>query len=155
MPSIAVASRTYQDYGGEVSTMKVNSTPVTAANFTAQQGLLTDLWSAADAITLGGMIRNQWGNVFTDPNPVLPSNTAAQRENKWLVTYHDTTTGKKYWLEVPCADTAQLDPNDRDHAHIGDADVVDDFVAAFNAVVRSEFDNAVLVDEITYVGRNI
>jgi len=155
MPTIAIARRTWQDYGGEVSHMKVYTTPLTAANYVAQEGLVTALWAAVDAIALGGVLGNDHGNFFRDPNPVKPANEASQRETKWLVQYHDTVTGKKYTAEIPMADLSFLDPNDRDNAEIGDAGPVDAFVTAWNAVVRSEFDNPTLVDEISHVGRNI
>jgi hypothetical protein len=104
----------------------------------------------------GVLTKTEFGNV--DHPFVGPSeDETAQRELKWLVQYHNTTTNKKYRVELPCADMAQLDPNDRAHAHIGDAGVVDAFVTAFEAFVKPEDNpaNAVEVDEITLVGRRL
>jgi hypothetical protein len=72
-----------------------------------------------------------------------------------LVQYHDSTTGRKYSVELPTADPAMIDPNDRAHAAIGDAGPVDAFITAFEAVVISRDGNAVVVDEITLVGRRV
>lgn len=155
MPSIGYANRSYYDYDGEVGTLRVYVPVFDAAGYAANSAAITTLWSAIDAITLGGLWKHEMGNRFTDPNPVTPADPTAQRELKWLVQYHDSTTGKKYSTELPCADPAQLDPNDRAHAEIGDAGVVDAFVTAFEAIVKSEAGNAVVVDEITLVGRRI
>jgi len=152
MPEIGFASRTYQDYDGERSNFGVYCAVLSAANFVAENTDMVALWAAADAITLGGLIKHEHGNRYRDANPVLPASDAAQRELKWLVQYHDSTSGKHYSIEVPCADTAQLDPNDRKHAFIGDAGVVDAFVTAFEAFALSETGGAVVVDEITLVG---
>jgi len=155
MPSIGYANRSYYDYDSEIGTLRVYCTVRTAANFDAQGTLLAALWTAIDAITLGGLYKHEFGTRFTDPNPVIPASQSAQRELKFLVQYHDTVTGKRLSMELPCADPAQLDPDDRAHAHIGDADVVDAFITAFEAFALSEVGNAVAVDEITLVGRRI
>lgn len=155
MPTYGYATRTYQDYDNEPGVLKVGVAEFTAANYTAQSTAIATLWTAIDAITLGKYLKSEQGNRYIDPNPVAASDEAAQRELKWLVQYHDGTTGRKYSVEIPTADPAQLDPNDRAHAHIGDTDVVDAFITAFQAVVKTRDGNAAVVDEITLVGRRV
>ena len=128
---------------------------LTSGNYLTQQGLITALYSAMDGITLGVPLKWEHGNMYTDANPIPPSSQDAQRELKWLVRYHDSVTGRKGKYEIPTADTAQLDPNDRAHANIGDAGVVDAFVSAFEDLVRSPNGNPVVVEEITLVGRRV
>lgn len=155
MPDVGRVSRSYLDYDSEVGTAAFYMTTLTSANYLAQQTLITALYSAIDAVTLGTPVRWEHGNMYTDANPVTPSNDAAQRELKWAVRYHDNVTGRKHNYEIPTADTAQLDPNDRAHAHIGDAGVVDAFISAFEDLVISPNGNAVTVEEITLVGRRV
>lgn len=155
MPTIGYANRSYHDYDHESGSVQIYTPAWTSGNMVANEALLVTLWSAIDAITLGTMWKHELGNRYREANPADPVSDAAQRELKWMVSFHDSTTGKRYSIELPCADTAQLDPNDKKHANIGDADVVDAFVAAFEAIAKSEAGNAVVVDEITLVGRRV
>lgn len=142
------------DYDGEKTTFGINHVALTAGNYAATETLLDSLRDAMAAITLGTVSETRYGN--TDLLSItLPSDQAAQRELKWLVAYHDTTSLKRYSVEIGCADTDQLDPNDRAHAEIGDAGLVDAFITAFEAVAKSPTGGACVVDEITLVGRRI
>jgi len=142
------------DYDNEVGAWHVRSATLTAANFDAQATLRDALSAAVVDITVGTIVKQDYGNreaVALGPD----ANEESQRELKWLVQYHDNTTLDRYSIEIPCADVLELDPNDRAHADIGDAGHVDAFVTAFEAYVLSKAGNAVTVDEITLVGRNI
>lgn len=151
-----VDSQSWIDFDGEKSTTRVVVTPLTAANFDAQGTLSSAYHIAVANITLGNLVKNVVATEDTQLG-TAPDDPEAQREKKWLVQYHDADNGNKYSCELPCADLSLLDINDRKHAAIGDGDVVDAFVAAFEAYVKSPFDpaNAVVVDEITYVGRRL
>jgi hypothetical protein len=144
----------YEDYDGEVSTMRVEPVELTAINFDAQIAAAISFMDATAAITLGLKTGFQHMN---DTKTVLgpASDVDAQRERKWLVQWHDGITFKRYTTEIPCADLAQLDPNDRSNANIGDEDVVDAFISAWEAFVVTPDGNTALVDEITHVGRNV
>lgn len=155
MPDVGRVSRSYLDYDSEVGTAAFYMPTLTTANYATQQTAITALYSAMDAMTGGVPIRWEHGNMYTDANPVPPASEAVQRELKWLVRYHDNVTGRKGSYEIPAANTARLDPNDRAHAEIGDAAEVDAFVTAFEALVRSPNGNAVTVEEITLVGRRV
>lgn len=144
----------FLDYDSEVSSFQVGVAALTSANFTAQETAMDALRDAAAAITLGNTSQTVYANV--DKLSITPaSDQTAQRELKWLVSYHDTTSLNRFSCELPTADPDQLDPNDRAHAEIGDGGLVDAFVAAFEAVVKSPDGGSVVVDEITLVGRRV
>lgn len=145
--------RTMRDYDGEPTTFTVPSETLTAANFDAQVALNVALGVAIVGITRGEMARISYGN---DIFGVLKSDDPlCQRENRWLVRYHDVTTGKNLRRELGTADLTLLDPNNRGFAQIGDAGPVDAFVTAFEAFVLSDAGNAVEIDSIQFVGANI
>ena len=147
-------SQSRMDYDGEVSTFGFRVTPLTALNFDAQHALKVAFAASVTGITLGVKVKDTEANTDFITN-VAPNDPLAQRENKWLVQFVDDVTEKLYKIEVPCADLAQLDPNDRKNAEIGDAGVVDAFVTAFEAYALSQDGNTVTVQEITFVGRNL
>jgi hypothetical protein len=142
------------DYDSEKTTVKLHVPAVTAVNFAAQETLKDALRDAIAQMTLGTSNRTEYGNadlLSVDP----PDDVNAQREDKWLVSFRDTVNNKRGSFEIGTADRDQLDPNDRKHAHIGDGLIVDGFVDAVEAVVLSVDGNAIEVQEITLVGRNI
>ena len=152
MPQILTI--TYHDYDAEPSTVSFPyGVAMTAANFDAQVVLQVALADAIAGITRGTKVRTVYGNVI--PTMAVSTDPLAQRENKWLVRYHDVTTGAGHTYELPCADLTFLDPNARGQAEMGDAAEVDAFVTAFEDYVLSPDGNAVLVDQIVFVGRNI
>lgn len=152
MPTTGKAAFTQADYDGEITTTSVSVPVITAANFDAQATLRNALMAAIQGITLGEYQRTEFGNVVLS-SISKASDTGAQREKKWLVDYHDTTSLKRYSFEIGCADDAQLDAQDRAHAEIGDGDVVDAFVTAAEAYILSPTGGAIVIDEITFVGR--
>jgi len=144
----------FRDYDNEAASCRFHCVALNAGNFAAQDTLRGDLFSAINAITLGNPEKSEFGNLYkmTAAPATAP---AAQRELKWLVHYHDTTALERYSVTLPTADTQFMDPNDRPNAHIGDGAQVDAFVSAFEAFVRSDKGNAVVVDEISLVGRRV
>jgi hypothetical protein len=154
MAATGYASFSYLDYDSEVGNTRIHTVALTAANFDAQVALKATFIASLNLMTLGVMNRASFGNeetlALTPPNLV-----AAQRELKWLVSYHDATSLKRYSFEIPTAYTEELDPNDRAHADIGDSGTVDGFVTAFEAYAKSPTGGACVVDEITLVGRPV
>lgn len=144
------------DYDPERSTVTVKSAELTAANFDAQVAAFTSFRDALAGITEGLMVSHELGirNEIVGPKTPASAKTA-QRERKWLVRYHAATGGDPFTMELPCADLAALDPNNRGFAEIGDGGVVDAFVSAFEAFVKTESGGNVLVDSIAHVGRNV
>lgn len=147
-------SVSYADYDNEMANLRLHVAPITAANHDAQVALHAALRLAIAGISNGVLVKDSYGNE-QKVNFGPASAPATQRELKYLVQYHDGVTLQRLSAEVPCADTATLDPNDRAHAQIGDSGVVDAFVDAFEDVVKSPAGNAVVIDEITLVGRQL
>ena len=146
----------YNDYGAERSTVTLMGEALTAVNFDAQATALTSLMDAIAAITLGVKVSFLQGNDNEIVGPgTQASDPYAQREAKWLVKFHEVTGGAKRSVEIPCPDLANLDPNNKGKAHVGDAGAVDAFVTAFEAFVKTDAGGNVQVDEILHVGRNI
>lgn len=148
---------TFRDYDGELASTRIHVPVMTLANFAAQETLRNDFASALAGMCLGVTAAKQYGTqqLITRALPTGGTAKNAQIERKWRVDFHDTTTLTRYKIEVPTADSDLLDANDRKHAHISDASYVDDFVAKFNAYALSGAGNAVVVDEITLVGRAV
>jgi len=155
---ISRASQILQDYGdvgsgtgGEKSSWSFWTVNLTAANLTAQEGLISDLFTAALDLTLGSQSGTRILAASTD-SAVNNANPAAQRENKWLVRYHDTG-GAKFRVEIPTADLALLDTGNEFLNLTGTEAAA--FKTAFEAVVRSPDDPTLTVtlDSIQFVGR--
>jgi hypothetical protein len=145
--------RTMIDYDRESTTFRVKTTPLTATNFDAQVALNVALGAAIAGITRGHQVKISYGNEITTVQ--TPDDPLSQRENKWLIRFHDATTDAVQTpIELGTADLTLLDPNNRGFAEMGDSGPVDAFVDAFEAYVLSAAGNAVVVDSIEFVGRN-
>lgn len=156
---ISQGSQTLQDYGtpgsgtgAEKGSWAFWIATLTAGNFTAQNGLVSALFTAALDITLGAQAGTSIKAAATK-SAVNVTNSLAQRENKWLVRYHDAN-GTKFSLEVPTADLSLLDAG-TEFLNLVDGGVIAAFVDAFEAVVVSPDDPtlATTVDSIQFVGR--
>jgi len=147
-------NRTVLDYDGEKGSHGFKTTALTAANFDAQGTLRSAYGVSVAGICNGVLGQSEYGNVDFTGNDASDA-PADQRELKWMVRFLDTITQKKGSVELPCADTAVLDPNNRGYAQMGDAGPVDAFVTAFEAYAKSQDGNAVEVQSIQLVGRNV
>lgn len=145
---------TILDGSGEKSRVQFQGTSLGAANFDAQVALQTSLETAVQGLTLGTMYKRSRVASEAVVSPSLPG-TDAQRESKYLAVYHDVVTGKKYRLEIPCADESLLVAGS-DRIPATNAAYIA-FKAALEAyVLQGETpDNAVELDYIQIVGRNI
>jgi len=156
---VSKASQTLQDYGtpgsgtgAEKSNWAFWITTLTAGNFAAQTGLVSTLYTAALDITLGSQAATNVLAVATQ-SAVENTNPLAQRENKWLVRYHDSAS-TKFTLEIPTADLSLLDGG-TEFLNLADGGPIAAFVTAFEAVVKSPDDPtlSVTIDSIQFVGR--
>jgi len=156
---ISQASQTLQDYGtpgsgtgAEKSSWAFWTATLSAANFVAQTGLISALYTAALDITVGSQAATRVLAVST-ASAVVNTNPLAQREKKWLVRYHDTA-GTKFTLEIPTANLLLLDTG-TEFLNLDDSGPIAAFVTAFEAVVKSPDDPTLTVtlDSIQYVGR--
>lgn len=145
--------RTMLDYDGESTRFRVKSATLTAANFDAEVAKNVALGVGIVGITRGHVIKIAYGNEIL--SPATPDDPLSQRENKWLIRFHDAVTDEPQSpIELGTADLTVLDPNNRGYAEMGDAGPVDAFVAAFEDYVLSADGNAVVVDSLQFVGRN-
>jgi len=150
-----IADNTLKSNGQpETTSTEVAITTLNAGNVVAQQTLINDLAVAIAGITLGQVNKD---TVILNRIPGVPgpsSNPLAQRENKYLVRYHDATTYQKMSVSYGTADLSLL-TNNSEFLDLSGTEAAA-FVTAFEAVVKSNFDptHAVVVDSIQFVGRN-
>lgn len=152
MPS--VLNLTYYDYSKENSSVSVRLADVTAANFDAQDGLMDDIVSAIQAVTLTTKIKDQRIFAVTEFAKTLPTSPYAQREAKWLVKYNDTVNPNGNGsFEIPGPDLSLLVEGEgvMDLTSTEGAALVD----ALEAGMRSRLGNTITIAEIVHVGRNI
>jgi hypothetical protein len=143
----------YIDYGGERSTFGVWLPTLTDANIAAQTALVGTLKTATDAITLGNAASYAIIASQVELSGAPAGSVYAQRENKWLVSFTDTTSGKTGNVTVPTADLNLLAANS-DQADMTDAAVIA-WIAAFEAVAKTVDGHGLTVNSIRFVGRNI
>lgn len=144
------------DASGEIGRFRVYGTVLTAANFDAQRTAWAALIQAINAIKLGTNVMTSYG-IETTYIPNLPSDNAAQRENKLLVMFRNASTGQKYTATIPCIDLTALEfqSNAGDFVALDSPADVATFVAAFEAFVKSPVgNNAVEITGLKFVGRN-
>lgn len=142
----------FHDYDGEPSSVTFPAVDLTAANFDAQVAALASLRTALEGIAVdlqtGHFIGNDY--VIVEGSAARASSPLAQRENKWLVRYHDSSGA--YRLTIPCADLTVLDPDNRGFMDLQGTEGAA-FVSAFEAYVNHG-GGAVTVDSVQFVGRN-
>lgn len=157
-----------RDFDGEISTTSFNTGAITAISLPGLLGQWDDLRIATEAIT-SGLVAEEGLYVFrTRLTNVNPTSQLAQREQKWLVTYEDTTEffdapvnaipnagyRKIFNLEIGTADLSAVTLlNDTDIVDLATAPVPA-WVSAFEAIARSPYGGAVNVVRINHVGRN-
>lgn len=147
---------TLRDYSGETTAVRIYNGDITAISL---PGFLTDfggLRASIEGITLGVMAQEQWVGDLNSLSALSPVNVFAQRELKWLVRYHDTVTQEKAKLEIGTADPTGVMLPASDFADLTVEPMLS-FVADFNAFARHPESNvnAVVIDSIQLVGRNI
>lgn len=143
------------DYDGEPSVVKFPIPDLTAGNIVATLADCATLVAATQNITR--CLVTSW--YITTEETVLSAdvrsaNTDANREAAWLVRYTDATTFEKFRLQVPGPNDAHKDASNRKYADLTTPNVtVDAFRDAFEALVQPGA-NAVVVQNMEWVGRN-
>lgn len=135
----------------EKGRVRFNIVDITAGNLVATQTALADLLAAIQAIVIGELNKERIVLSDTLSSSAPATSPLAQRENKWLVTYTDTTTHRLFKSEIPTADLSLLSGNQE--ALDLSAGVGLTFKQKFEAVVKSIEGNAVQVVSVKYVGR--
>lgn len=146
-------SITFRDKSDETSTVQFRLTEPSAATYDAWVTAARALENATEDMSIGVLAKDEFSAFGDVVSGDLPANNYAQRETKWLVRYSDNTTGKRYSLEIPCANLSLLAASG-DKADLTNATVIA-FVAAFEASHLSPTGGNVTVVEIVHVGRNI
>lgn len=154
--SVSTYELSVRDFSNEVSRTGLTTVQLTAGNVVASLSSLDALLATIQAITLGNFERSRVVYREQNEDPGVPSDENAQRERKWLVVYHDTTTGKKFRMEIP---TAKLTGNlvtGSDLADLGATDIAA-FVTAFEGIAKDPDTglNSVAVDYIKHVGKRL
>lgn len=153
--SLTVADNTLKSNGEpETTSMTFPVTTLTPANVAAQITLAGNLKVALAAITLGNFLKDEstYSRNLLAQGPA--ASNLAQRENKWLMRYHDGTTYQKFQLSIGTADLTLL-PNNSEFLDLTAGDGLA-LKTAFEAVVVSPADSthAVILDSVQFVGRN-
>ena len=155
--SLSLNDNTLKPNGSpETTQFEVAVATLTAANYVAKKALIDALNIAAVALTIGVMGKTA---VTIDRQLVsdfAASSTLAQRENKYLVRYHDSVTQQKFQISIGVADLTLL-PSHSENLDITTASTPgNNFKVAFEAIAVSPDDSShsVVVDSIKFVGRN-
>jgi len=140
------------DHDGEGSSIGVRVVDLNAGNIAAQLTAIGLLETALKGVSLAGFTKLDVLAVTTligDPQPV---DGMAQRETKWLVSGSDTA-GFSTTIEIPGADLDLLPAGSANLDLSAGAGLA--LKNALEAVWRSKQGNAVTVNRVTHVGRNI
>jgi hypothetical protein len=149
------AAISYRDFSREIGSVSVRGEEITAVNFDAQEAEIHNLQLAITSVTLG-VAQSEGFTQKTRLSNQSPSNGAANRETKWLVTYEDDVTFQLGTYELPCAD---VENEGLRHLNTDIADLTHalwiQFISDFEAYARSPQGNTVRVVKIILVGRNV
>lgn len=146
----------FKDFAGQTSNFQVDGTPMNAGNIATQIGLAQALLTATEGITIGEAQTQTIVQSYLEITTAKPTNGAARRELKWLVRYHDDTTGEQERREIPCPavdDEAIFESDGESLLLASGAGAA--FVTAFENYARSAAGNAVVIDSVKVVGRNL
>lgn len=158
---------TVMDYDREVATVSFNTAAITAVSLPGTLTQFGALRTALQGIIAGVLVGEGLYVNRTKLANTPPTDEDAQRERKWLVTYEDTTEffdpptnaipnagyRQLFSAEIPAADPVGRLLENTDIADLDNEDI-DDFVTAWEALVKSPYGGAVNVVRITLVGRN-
>lgn len=154
--SLTVGDHTLRANGQpETSTFSVPIITLTPANVAATATLTGNLQTALAAITIGVFQKTalQYSAGLLGSTPA--ASPLAQRENKWLMRYHDATSFQKFQVSIGTADLTLVDGN-TEFIDLASPGAGQNLKTAFEAVVVSPADAAhsVILDSVQFVGRN-
>jgi len=146
---------TFADFGGEKSSFAVEVDEITGGTFVANDALIDTLVTEVGKITEGLLVKDTRLYQQTGTGTGEAAVATAQRESKWLLTYEDDITLKRYQREMPCPilTGGKLLPGIEGLADLTETDMAT-FVTAFEAIVNSPDGNVVSVISLRHVGRN-
>jgi hypothetical protein len=163
---------TIEDMDHEVSTTSFWLQDVGAGNFASVTQDLDEIKDAIITVIRGVVRQTGFTKTYLESFAVV-TDEEAQRENKWLVTYRDTTQfldvantiantgyGKVFNIEVATAKLTGLLLDDRGVMDINDGGVGEAFKDVLQANIRSPYNHTaagtptIQVIEVAHVGRN-
>jgi len=153
--SVSIADYTMKSNGEpETTSFVVPIITLTPANVAANETLCGNLRTAIQAVILGNQYQNEITYVKNVSAKTPAASALAQRENKWLLRYHDATTGQKAQVSIGTADLTELAGNSEFLSLAAGNGLA--LKTAFEAIVVSPFNssNAVVLDSVQFVGRN-
>lgn len=153
------ASLTFLDATGEKTNTNFPHGAITAANLPGYLTAYGTFRAAVEGITRGTLHKERIVMDDTLISNSIPANPDAQREDKILVVYRDTTTNKKYTLTIGTLDrqVVQFVPGGGDAIDLTAPAAVATFVSEFQAFCHPPDApaNAVEIVQMRVVGRNI
>jgi hypothetical protein len=149
------------DVSHETSPLEVYTGAITSVSIAGFLADLGDFQDATEALTIGTIRQQSWTGDLSTISNAWPTDRAAHRENKLLITYQDDVTEKPWTLTIPTIDFSKLNfiPEAGDAVYFtspnGSAELVA-WVAAFEALARTPDNDqhTVTVIRAEYVGRN-
>lgn len=138
----------------ESTSFSIPISTLTPANVAATVTLTGNLQTALAAITLGQFAKADIGYSSTLLGASAATDPLAQRENKWLFRYHDSTNFQKFQVSCGTADLTFLMANSEyvDLATGAGAALKTAFEAV--AVSPNDASHSVILDSVQFVGRN-
>lgn len=158
---------TIQDYDNEKSVVQVNLADIgfVGATYATETQNLDEVKDAIIGVILGEVRATAITKDFPESSAVVAAQQA-QRENKWLVRYRDSSQFmdvantipnpgylKIFTFEIPTANLALLSPDAKDHMIIT-AGAGLTLKNSLEANYRSPYGGLISVLEIVHVGRN-
>lgn len=155
MPSKVTAS--FIDHDLELSTVNLTIETLEETNFdeiVGVGGTIDTVMTAVAAVTLGTYAKKTVTALVEEISSTVPTSVYAQRESKWLVSYADTVTNKKYQMTIPNADLSLKAGNTKFMNVAAGAGAT--LVSALESGVRApDTGNTIEVLSIYHVGRNL
>lgn len=144
------------DFSQETTSFRIHSAALTVGNIVAEYAVAATLRLAIADVISGTIQKVTMQDQAGALDNTWPGDAVAQRELKWLITYKDMTTEKDYRAELG---TAELTDNSLLVAGTDIADLTDAswiaFVTQFEIAALSQDGNAVEIQQIRLVGRNL
>lgn len=151
---------TYQDHGKEPTTFSVEGAPVAldGTNYVAVMALMDAVKDAVDALADGCLVSQQ-RMARVENYPFVRPVVSAQRENKLLISGHNTVTGGSWRREIGTLHTADLKPPaDRGNSWLdfSTGQAGEALYDALVAYVRAGdgYDNTVNIEKMIHKGAN-
>jgi len=147
--------QTFWEFGSnaKASNTTVHTDDLNAGNIAAQLALADAFEAAIIGASLGTPGTREISAVVEEVAKTPSTEPAAQRENKWLISFTDNVTGLGGSYTIPCYDPSLLG---------GDGETMDTteaayiaLVAASDAYVRSNTGNNTTVTSVRFTARNL